>query len=121
MKSIRMTLALTGALIAAVAYADQQQMSPNMPGMAAMPGMQHGTKAAEAHGVGVIRAIDTAQGTITLQHQAITSLGWPAMTMTFKVASPEVLKGIKVGEKVQFTLHTAGMAGTVTAIKPAHS
>ena len=62
MKSIRMTLALTGALIAAVAYADQQQMNPNMPGMAGMAGMQHGTKTAEAHGVGVIRAIDTAQG-----------------------------------------------------------
>lgn len=119
MKSIRMTLALTGALIAAVAYANPQQMDPNMPGMAAMPGMQHGTQPAEVHGVGVVRAMNVAQGTITLQQQAITSLGWPAMTMTFKVASPEVLKGMKVGEKVQFTLHPAGMAGTVTAITPA--
>ena len=99
MKSIRMTLALTGALIAAVAYANQQQMNPNMPGMVGMAGMQHGTKAAEAHGVGVVRAIDTAQGTITLEHQAITSLGWPAMTMTFKVASPEVLKGVRWGKR----------------------
>jgi Cu(I)/Ag(I) efflux system protein CusF len=96
-------------------------MNPNMPGMAAMPGMQQGIKAAETHGVGIIRAIDTARSTITLQDQAITSLGWPAMTMTFKVASPEVLKGVMVGEKVQFTLHPTGMAGTVTAITPAHS
>ena len=118
MKSIRMTLALTGSLIAAVAYANPQQVSPSMSGMA---GMQQGTQPAEAHGVGVVRAIDTAQGTITLQHQAIASLGWPAMTMTFKVASPGVLKGVKVGEKVQFTLHPAGMASTVTAINPAHS
>ena len=43
------------------------------------------------------------------------------MTMTFKVVPPELLKGLKVGEKVEFTLHPAGMAGTVTAIKPTHS
>ena len=98
-----------------------QKKDASAPAMPAMPGMQQGTKVADAHGLGVVRAIDTAQGTITLQQQAITSLGWPAMTMTFKVGSPEVLKGVKVGEKVQFTLHPAGMAGTVTAITPAHS
>lgn len=86
--------------------------------MAGMAGMQHGAKAAEASGVGIVRAIDSARGTITLQHQPIASIGWPAMTMTFKVVPPGLLKGVKVGEKVQFTLHPAGMASTVTAIKP---
>ena len=117
MKSTHMILALTGALIATAAYANPPPMDPNMPGMA---GMQHGAKATEAQGVGVIRAIDTAQGTITLEHQAIASIGWPAMTMKFKVASAELLQGLKVGEKVQFTLHPAGTASTVTAIKPIH-
>ena len=115
MKSTHMILALTGVLMATAASANPPQMDPNMPGMA---GMQNGARPAEAQGVGVIRAIDAAEGTITLQHQAIASIGWPAMTMRFKVASLELLQGLKVGEKVQFTLHPAGMASTVTAIKP---
>ena len=118
MKSIRMTLALATALMGTAAYASPPQMDQNMPGMA---GMQQGAKPAEAQGVGVVTATDTAQGTITLQAQSIASLGWPAMTMTFKVASPQLLKGVKVGEKVQFTLQPSGMGGTVTAIEPMHS
>lgn len=118
MKSTHMALALAGALMATTAYANPPQMDPNMPGMT---GMQHGAKAAEAHGVGVIRAIDATRRTITLEHQAIASIGWPAMTMMFKVASPELLKGLKVGEKVEFAFHPAGMASTVTAIKSMRS
>lgn len=118
MKIFRITLALAGALMATAVYANQQPMDQNMPGMA---GMQQGAKPAEAQGVGVVTATDAAHGTITLQAQPIASLGWPAMTMTFKVASPQLLKGVKVGEKVQFTLQPSGMGGTVTAIEPMHS
>lgn len=78
--------------------------------------MQHDAKPADAQGVGVVKAIETAKGTITLQHEAITAIGWPAMTMAFKVASPTLLKGVKIGDKVQFGLHPAGMASTVTSI-----
>ena len=67
-------LALADAL-ATAAYANPPQMDPNMPGMAGMAGMEHGAKPAEAQGVGVVRAIDAAHGTITLQHQAIASIG----------------------------------------------
>ena len=89
-----------------------------MPDMPDMPGMQHDARTTDAHGTGVVKAIDTARNTVTLQHQAIASAGWPAMTMAFKVASPDLLKAIKVGDKVQFSLHPAGMDSTVTAIKP---
>lgn len=83
-------LALAGAL-ATAAYANPPQMDPHMPGIAGMAGMQHGAKPAEAAGVGIVRAVDSAHGTITLQHQAIASIGWPAMTMTFKVVLPGLL------------------------------
>ena len=118
MKSIRMTLALAGALVATAAYANPQPMDQSMAGMA---GMQQGAKPAEARGVGAVTAIDAAQGTITLQAQPVASLGWPAMTMTFKVASAQSLNGLKVGAKVRFTFQTSGMAGGVTAIEPIHS
>ena len=112
MKKHLLTLALTGGLIATSSVLAAQQMDPNMPGMAGL----HDTQPADAQGMGMVKAIDTAKGTITLQHEAIAAIGWPAMTMPFKVASPDLLKQVKVGDKVRFTLHPAGMASTVTSI-----
>lgn len=109
MKKTLLTLVLTGSLIAIPACA--QKMDPNMPST------QNDAKPAEAQGVGVVKEIDTSKGTITLQHQAIPSIGWPAMTMAFKAGSPDVLKAAHVGDTVQFTLHPAGMASTVTSIR----
>ncbi len=39
---------------------------------------------------------------ITLSHEAVPSIGWPAMTMTFRLASPDLVKGRKVGDHVAF-------------------
>ncbi|CAM0997399.1 Copper-binding protein [Rhodanobacter sp. Root179] len=116
MKKHLLTFALTGALLPASSVVAAQKMDPNMPGMT---GMQHDAKPADAQGTGIVKAIDTVKNTITLQHEAITAIGWPAMTMPFKVASPDLLKHVKVGDEVQFTLHPAGMASTVTSITPA--
>lgn len=116
MKKYVFTFACASALVlASMAASAQQKMDPNMPGMA---GMQ-ATKPIQAQGVGIVKAIDTAKGAITLQHQAIAAIGWPAMTMTFKADPPALLQKVKVGDKVKFTLHPAGMASTVTAISPA--
>ena len=112
MKTKELALCLVGTLAAAPAFAGPLQMDPNMPGM------QHTAKPTEAQAVGIIKGIDLRQGTITLQHQAIPAIGWPAMTMPFH-ATPDVLKQAKVGDKVQFTLHPDGMNSMVTAIKPA--
>jgi|SRR6185437_959391 len=112
MKKHLLAFALTGALIATSSVVAAQQMDPNMPGMAGM----HESKPADVQGVGVVKAIDTANGTITLQHEAIAAIGWPAMTMPFKVASPDLLKRVKVGDTVQFGLHPDGMNSTVTSI-----
>lgn len=116
MKKHVFTLVGASALaIASMAISAQQNMDPNMPGMT---GMQ-ATKPTQAQGIGVVKAVDTAKGTITLQYQAIATIGWPAMTMTFKADPLALLQKVKVGDKVKFTLHPAGMASTVTAISPA--
>ncbi|MDR3446872.1 MULTISPECIES: copper-binding protein [unclassified Dyella] len=85
--------------------------------MAAMPGMSHATPPTDAQGQGVVKAIDTSKGTVTLQHEAITAIHWPAMTMAFKVATPAMLQSVKVGDKVRFTVHPAGMDSTVTSMQ----
>ncbi|MBZ0134426.1 MAG: copper-binding protein [Rhodanobacter sp.] len=115
MKKPCITLAIAAALIATPVFANPQQMDPNMPGMAGM----HEATPADVQGVGVVKAVDTAKNTITLQHEAIAAIGWPAMTMPFKVASPELLKHVKVADKVQFTFRQASTGSTVTAIRPA--
>ncbi|WP_430390475.1 copper-binding protein [Dyella sp. 20L07] len=111
MKHHILACALIGTLVAVPSMVAAQTMDPNMPGM------QHDAQRADAQGTGIVRAIDTTKNTITLQHEAIASLGWPAMTMAFKVASPDLLKAVKAGDKVTFSLHPAGMNSTVTAIK----
>lgn len=64
--------------------------------------------------VGQVKAIDMKNGKVTIHHGPIQSLGWPAMTMTFP-ANPELLKAVKVGQNVKFTLQPP--ANEVTAIQ----
>ena len=66
-------------------------------------------------GVGVVKVINTAQRTVTLAHEPVPSLKWPAMTMPFTIA-PELAKGLLVGQKVKFEFTTKGMNGTITKI-----
>lgn len=113
MKKLFALLAFTGLTTATVASA-QQGMDPHMAGI------EHAAQPAAAQGVGVIKAIDTAKGTITLQHEAIKAIGWPAMTMAFKAGSPQLLTAAKVGDRVRFGLKPNGMGGTVTSIVPAN-
>lgn len=44
----------------------------------------------------------TADG-ITLAHQPVPSLNWPAMTMTFRLADPALVRGFKRGDAVRFS------------------
>lgn len=67
-------------------------------------------------GSGTVTAVDAATGKITLDHGAIPAVGWPAMKMGFS-AKPDLLKGVAVGDKVDFDVTVTGSAGEVTAIK----
>jgi Cu/Ag efflux protein CusF len=89
--------------------------APAPAGSNDMAGMDMAPADKMAKGVGVVKAIDKAAGTITLDHQAIPEAGWPAMTMGFKIA-PALLDGIAVGDKVAFDLKLHDGAGEVTAI-----
>ena len=65
---------------------------------------------------GVVRKIDTANGKITLKHGPLTNLAMPAMTMVFKVKSPDMLNSVKVGDAVKFRAENINGALTVTEI-----
>ena len=75
------------------------------------------SKAKTAQGVGMITAIDTKENILTLNHEAIPAIKWPAMTMGFKVADPALLIGLTVGDKVDFELKADGENYIVIAVK----
>jgi Cu/Ag efflux protein CusF len=74
---------------------------------------------ASAMSEGVVRKIDAANAKITLRHGPLTNLDMPPMTMVFRVQPPELLSGIKVGDKVKFHAEDINGSFTVTAIQAA--
>jgi Cu(I)/Ag(I) efflux system membrane fusion protein len=57
-------------------------------------------KANSHQAIGAVVEFDAKEGTIDIDHAAIESLKWPAMTMQFKVANASLLEGLKPGTKV---------------------
>jgi Cu(I)/Ag(I) efflux system membrane fusion protein len=49
---------------------------------------------------GVIEALSGDR--ITISHEPVPAIGWPAMTMTFKLGSPTLARGFKVGDHIAF-------------------
>ena len=62
----------------------------------------------------MVKKIDAKTGSVTIAHDPIKALNWPAMTMPFKVADKALLAKVKVGAKVRFDLS----GQTITAIRP---
>ncbi len=58
---------------------------------------------ASLQGTGVVEQLSAEA--LTLSHQPIPALKWPAMTMDFMKPAPGAFPGIKVGQRVDFTFH----------------
>ena len=74
----------------------------------------------EFQGVGIVVTINPAKGTIVLNHEEIKGF-MPPMIMPFPVASPDLLKGLKPGDPVRFTLKAEGTMGVITEIAKAEA
>lgn len=68
---------------------------------------------------GSVQKIDAAAGKVTLKHGPIKNLDMDAMTMVFRVKDPEMLKKVKVGQKVKFEADRVDGQITVTRIDAA--
>ena len=64
--------------------------------------------------MGRIKRLDTRS--ITLSHQPVPALQWPAMTMSFTLGDPVLAKGLKVGDQVSFAFDEVGSTYTVRRI-----
>lgn len=56
---------------------------------------------------------------VTLSHQPVPAIGWPAMTMTFKLAAPALAQGLKAGDQVAFSFEQAQAGPTVRRMRKA--
>jgi Cu(I)/Ag(I) efflux system membrane fusion protein len=53
---------------------------------------------------------------VTLSHEPVPAIGWPAMTMNFRLASPQLAQGLKVGDRVEFGFVQEGAGPVVRSL-----
>jgi Cu(I)/Ag(I) efflux system membrane fusion protein len=66
---------------------------------------------------GLVEALAGDQ--VTFSHEPVPAIGWPAMTMTFKLGAPGLAKGLKVGDRVAFGFERRPDGPVVRKIAPA--
>lgn len=104
----------------AIAQGDMKGME--MKGMD-MKGMDQGSTSEAAKeqtvhaATGVVKKVDPKDNTVTLAHEPVKSLGWSAMTMTFKVKEKALLDKLTVGKKADVQFVQQGKDYIVTSVK----
>jgi len=68
--------------------------------IAAAPGAKPASVGHKA--AGTIKAVDAKSGTLSVAHEPVPSLKWPAMTMDFKAANEALLARLKPGDAIDF-------------------
>ncbi|AKU11571.1 hypothetical protein AzCIB_1675 [Azoarcus sp. CIB] len=111
--SVLATLMLAGSAFAQQKMDDMKNM--DMKGMDMGKPSAAGTTTHTA--VGVVKAMDTAAGTVTFAHEAVKSMNWPAMTMTFGIKDKTLFDRLADGKKVDFEFVKEGKGYLVTTVK----
>ncbi|MFV0480676.1 MAG: copper-binding protein [Campylobacteraceae bacterium] len=113
----KIVLSLTAVAISATLSLAQDhsmhQMGNNMGSM--HQSMNADTKKSdEVSTKGVVKAIDKTTKKVTIEHEPIASLSWPAMTMRFTYEDESLIKDLKVNDKISFNFV---QQGTVSLLK----
>lgn len=101
MKRIAVASAVALVVSASVTLAQGMSQS-NMPKDHKMDGMKDMASSPSAtagthKGTGVVKKSDAARGMVTLDHEPVASMKWPAMSMEFEVADKKMLENVKPG------------------------
>jgi Cu(I)/Ag(I) efflux system protein CusF len=66
---------------------------------------------------GAVKNVDAAKGIVTLSHEPVKSLGWPAMSMGFAVKDKSMLEKLAVGQKVHVQFKKQGEDYVITSVR----
>ena len=68
----------------------------------------------------MVRSIDANSGRITLSHEPVAAMDWPAMTMPFPVKDRSLRRGRRTGERVTFAFQRPqqGQTPVIEALAP---
>jgi len=76
------------------------------------------SKRAPAHQAsGVVTKIDPGTDKVTIRHEPVPSLNWPAMTMAFKAGDKKMLQKLKPGAKIDFDFQQQGKDYVITNVR----
>ena len=68
-------------------------------------------------GTGVLREIRASENKVNMQHDPIPALGWPEMTMDFKLKPEVSLEGLESGDIVEFELEEGNDGYVITVLR----
>lgn len=85
--------------------------------MKGMDKKQKGSEALVHQADGVVKVVDPINSKVTLDHGAIKSLGWPAMTMAFGVKDKALLEKLVAGHTVHVEFTKQGADYVITSVK----
>ena len=114
MNKVATTFVLAAVLAATTAFAQQK-----MDDMKAMDAPKPAASSAQmTHmATGVVKKVDAKAGLVTLAHEPVKTMNWPAMTMGFLVKDKMLLDRLTVGKKVDFEFVQGSKGYVVTTVK----
>ena len=68
-------------------------------------------------GTGVVQGIDRATGKVKLTHDPIAALGWPQMTMFFRLQASSLAEKVKEGDAVHFSLEKSASGYVISSLE----
>lgn len=108
------TFVLAATLAAPAAFA--QQKMDDMKGIDA-PKAAASSAQMTHMATGVVKKVDTQAGLVTLAHEPVKTMNWPAMTMGFQVKDKMLFDKLAVGKKVDFEFVQGSKGYVVTSVK----
>ena len=114
MKRLSEVLVVVALLVPATAVFAQSKMDDKGMDMGTKPAA---TSASTHKTVGTVKKVDAKAGTVTLDHEPVITLKWPAMTMGFKVEDKSMIDKLAVGKKVEVEFKQVGKDYVITSVK----
>ena len=72
-------------------------------------------------GTGIVQSIDKANGKVKLTHEPIAAMGWPKMTMFFRLKERSLADQVKEGDRVEFTLEKSASGYVISGFQKSSS